>query len=239
MEDKIREEVFTIKNEDYRCNIDSSIKYLLNNYKDNIYYPHLIKERTKLFYSLVNEYNLQDIINIIKEKLNIDISKPLWLELRCCIDFIKYLITNKSNKVIEELKCKNDFLERLYIRICLLKSGWKEHSIEKFINRFYKFNYKIENYEPKYFFIKRMLKIQFDGKIKGRPKLPDKVKDIVKYYRNYQNKEIMTEKYNISKDLNKLFTKDDILTLKTLLEHSNVGNKKELNDKLTILCKYT
>jgi hypothetical protein len=239
MEDKIREEVLPIKTEDYKYDVDSTIKYLLNNYKDNMYYPHLIKERASIFYSLVNKYNLQDIINVIKEKLNIDIGKPLWLELRCCNVFLRYLLTNKSNKVVEELKCKNDFLERLYIRVCLLKTGWNEHSIEKFIKRLYKFNYTIENIEPKYFSIKKMLKIQFDEKTKGRPSLPEKIKDIVKYYRNYKNKEIMTEKYNISKDLNKLFTKDNILTLKSAIEDSNIDNKKELKDKLTILCKYT
>ena len=49
----------------------------------------------------------------------------------------------------------------------------------------------------------------------------------------------MNEKYNISKDLNKLFTLEDINDVCSLIENSNLTNKKHLKDKLYTLSKYT
>jgi hypothetical protein len=59
-----------------------------------------------------------------------------------------------------------------------------------------------------------MLNITCSKKFKGRPSLPLEIKNIILNYRRHKMREKMTEKYNISRDLNKLFTKEEVETLK-------------------------
>ena len=241
MEETIRMKLSGLIDHNYNYNLESAISYSLKNYIEIIDKPHLFKDRIHLINELIKEHNIRDTLNIVKERLNIDLTNPLRVELRCCIIYLKYILYNINNKVIEELKDNNEFLERFYIRILLLEKGWVEESIENFINKKYKLNYtlKIEYYKAHYKRIKIMLNITCSKKFKGRPSLPLEIKNITLNYRRCKMREKMNEKYNISRDLNKLFTKEEVESLKNLTETYFKGNKDTLQIKLDALMKYT
>ena len=236
MEEKLKRDISKLNI--YKDNFNSNIDFILNNYAESIENIELLKDRCSLINTLIKEYNIKYTLDIIKQKLNIDLSHTLRSELRCCLIFINYLLTNNVNKVVYELKSNNEFLERLYIRIMLLKSGWIDFSIEKFIKKYYKGDYTIKYYKNYYLIIKRMLGITNTTHFKGRPSFPNEIRDIIKEYRKEKMRKTMNEKYNISKDLNKLFTLEDINDIYCLIETSNLINKKQLKDKLYILNKY-
>lgn len=241
MEESIRKRVSHLIDNNYKDNLDSAIDYYLRNYKELIEKPYLLKDRIYLINDLIQEYTIMDALDIVKQRLNIDLTSPLRVEMRCCIIYLKYILYNNNNRVVDELKTNNDFLERLYIRILLLEEGWNEESIEKFLNKHYKLNYtlKIEHYKATYQNIKKILNVNCSKKFKGRPSLPLEVKDILLNYRRCKMRDKMTEKYNISKDLNKLFTKEEIEALKNLVNNSFINYKDILQSKLDTLMKYT
>jgi hypothetical protein len=241
MEESIRKKICNLIDHKYEYNLDDVISYYLKNHMEIIEKPQLLKDRVYLINELIKEHNIIDALKIVKERLKIDLTNPLRVEIRCCIIYLRYILYNINNKVVEELKGNNEFLERLYIRILLLEEGWVEESIEKFINKQYKLNYtlKIEYYKANYQRIKNMLNITCSKKFKGRPSLPVEVKNIILNYRRCKMREKMTEKYNISRDLNKLFTKEEVELLKNLTETYFKGNKNTLQIKLDTLMKYT
>jgi hypothetical protein len=223
-----------------RYNIDELLEYSLD-YFDVIEKPHILRERVCLIRDLIKDNNIKDTLTAVKERLNIDLFSTLRVELRCCCIYLRYIINNETNKVVDELKNDTGFLERLYIRILLLEEGWNEESIERFINKHYTMNYtiKCEYYKCRYMIIKRMLNIPCNKKFKGRPSLPVSVKNILLNYRRGKMREIMNEKYSISRDLNKLFTIEEIHGLKDLVNNSTINTKEKLIHKLETLLKYT
>jgi hypothetical protein len=170
---------------------------------------------------------------LINEKYTYEgLDEPLFKELLDCRLYVKEILTGVKYNYTQPLT--KGFYERLYIRIVLLKEGWKPLNIETFLKNNYSLKWDIIRYKFTYIYLRSILNIKEKPQLKGRPKIPESLKEYIKPKLKEKNKERMKTKYDISKDLNKLFTKEDIILLKT-----QNRNNITLNNKLDILSKYT
>jgi len=160
------------------------------------------------------------------------LNEPLFRELLDCRLYIKEILTGEKYNYTQPLN--NDFYKRLYIRIKLLKEGWKPLNIETFIKTNYSLNWDIIRYKFTYIYLRVILNIKQKHQLKGRPKLPEYLKEYIKHKIQEKNKRRMKEKYDISRDINKLFTKEDIILMKEKLKDNNL-----LIQKINILSKYS
>jgi hypothetical protein len=176
-------------------------------------------------------YNREDKILDLENKYNFIVT-PFILEqyeVWNCIKRIlnKELITNIDNSL----------LERIYFRIKLCKEGWSEAAIENSIIKYFKDDVKYKEIDKKitkwtYYRLRNLLIIKKN--IIGRPKIPPSIKTMIEEYKKKKNRDIMREKYNIDKDLNKLFTEEEINKLIELLKfdkHQVEDSLKELKEK--------
>ncbi len=162
------------------------------------------------------------------------LNELLFKELLDCRLYIKEVLTGEKYNYTKVLD--KEFFERLYLRIVLLKEGWRPLNIETFLKTNYSTGWDIVRYKFTYIYLRSILSIPNveHQQTKGRPKLPDYLKKFINYKLKEKNKERMKNKYDISKDLNKLFTKQDIQAL-----INSVKENTTLVEKLNILNKYT
>jgi hypothetical protein len=160
------------------------------------------------------------------------------IEYTIYIIFIIYILRDKFKKSIDYALMDTLLLERLYIRILLIKDGWNDRTIENLLMKHYNIE-KNENYFIIYLYLRKLMNTNNKIVKRGRPEIPNNVKTIL----NKRQKETTMEKMrniylvhkNIYKDIHKLFTSEDINYLSELIP----DNKKELKEKLNILSKYS
>jgi len=160
------------------------------------------------------------------------LNEPLFKELLDCRLYVKEVLTNEKYNYTQPLN--KEFYERLYLRIYLLKEGWKPLNIETFLKTNYSLDWELVRYKFTYIYFRSILNIPYKQHTKGRPKLPDNLKEFIKPKLKEKNKKRMKTKYDISKDLNNLFTKEELNLLLTQNKNNSV-----LLEKLNILSKYT
>jgi hypothetical protein len=166
--------------------------------------------------SLKNNFHLIDtalnittenVIKLLNDEYSFEVT-PFIIEQYETWKYIKKILLKDP-----ELTNDKMLLERIYIRIKLCKEGWSDESIEKFIITYFKdiIDYdKVDNNIIKwtYYRLKKLLIIK--KSILGRPKIHPSVNSIIIKYKKSKNREKMREKYNIDKDLHKLFSKEEI-----------------------------
>lgn len=176
-----------------------------------------------------------EISKKINEKYGFDTTDEHSIDLGYSMIYIGYklgyLYINEINKSIVE--GDRELLERTLIRISLWKEGWNKVSIENFIKRLYKKKWEYMNISLYYFYIGEMLG-KYQIKVIGRPKLSPDVKEIVKKYDREKCARVIRKKYDISRDLDGLFTEDDIREIKNKIQDISVLNKI---DTLSKYCK--
>jgi hypothetical protein len=173
----------------------------------------------------------ENIIKVLNDEYSFEVT-PFIIEQYELWKYIKKVLLKDT-----ELTQDKIMLERIYIRIKLCKEGWNYESIEKFIMTYFKghINYNIiDNNIIKwtYYRLKKLLIVK--KTILGRPKIPSSVKSIVINYKRIKNREKMREKYNIDKDIHKLFSKEEIDRIIGLLKFYKTqiaDSVKELNQR--------
>jgi hypothetical protein len=138
-----------------------------------------------------------------------------------------HIITNKESLVVSKFKNNNSNIEKTFIRLFLLKEGWKPYSIENFIKMHYKVKYSIENHKSFYFFINNTFKLDRKNFKIGRPLLPDIIKDLIKKKNNVKNKDKINKIYKLYYSINNLFTKEEITSLIDTCKKDNIIKKLE------------
>jgi hypothetical protein len=160
------------------------------------------------------------------------LNEPLFKELLDCRLYIKEILSGINYNYTQPLN--KEFYERLYIRIILLKEGWRPLNIENFIKTNYSLKWDIIRYKFTYIYFMSILNIKQKQQYKGRPKLPLFLKSYINPILKEKNKVRMKEKYDISKDLNKLFTKEDVTLIRNQFKDNLI-----LLKKLDILDRYS
>ncbi len=179
--------------------------------------------------SNLESHTFQELIN---SKYNYNgMNEELFKDLLDTRLFIKSTLSNQRYNYTKQLD--DDFYTRCYIRIMLIKEGWKPLNIENFIKINFGFNYLITRYKFTYLYITAILNIETKENSKGRPRLPTYLKNILDPLLKTKNRKRMKEIYDISKELNGLFSISEIDNLIKLT------NDKSIIKKLDILKKYS
>jgi len=237
------------KSEEYfNNNLKTAIDILYSKYPfiDNkeIDYKSLIRER---FYSIkIINNSISHILKTTNDKHNINNDN-----ISYDLDVSKYFILSLLyfnegiNVVYDKYINDNKFLERTYIRVCLLKEGYSFRTIENIINTYYelqKTKYKID-YMIIYTCLTSIIDIYKPKKTNslGRPKIPDKIKSILMTYKKNKNNERINTYYEFHRRLNNLFFKKEIEYILEGLNNLNISEKEKetLRDKLNILVVYS
>ncbi len=169
-------------------------------------YKKSLKDNFHLIDTALN-ITTENVINLLKDEYSFEVS-PFIIEQYEMWKYIKKILLKDP-----ELPTNETLLERIYIRIKLCKEGWSDKSIEKFIITYFKdyIDYdKLDNNIIKwtYYRLRKLLIIK--KSILGRPKIHPSVNSIIIKYKKSKNRDKMREKYNIDKDLHKLFSKEEI-----------------------------
>ena len=162
------------------------VDYMLHNHiiynKDT--YTSRVQERIRL--SEISQ-SITEIDKIITDKYKLDIECTLFYQdIMTFVFLITHITINisMSTSILNKIKEDIPFLTRCYIRVLLLTEGWEYSSIERFIMTTFK-TYTItkgDNYIGRisYLFIKQLLNIGDIPRQKGRPKIPQEVKELCK-----------------------------------------------------------
>ncbi len=225
MEEKIKEELKYLQGKDIYSLIVKSHEESIAINKE---YKNYLKQLRKILLSS----NIVEAYNILKNKHNI--IDHLYVERTFSVLYIVYCVIGKYKNEISILLDNEKFLERVYIRIVLLKEGWDKRAIEKFLSKHYNLEWS-EEYDILYIYLKNVLCIQEKQHNKGRPKIPLKVKEIIKVYTKDKNLDKMRGIYELYNNLKSLFTKEEINYMFSVIDE----DRKELKEKLEVLIKYT
>ncbi len=145
------------------------------------------------------------------------------------VNFI-YVLTNVCwNFRIPEVINDVEFIKRCYTRVCLLKHGWSDESIEAFIQSTFRIQVSQHDIlrQNVYLFSRKLLRLPLDTgkKQKGRPAIPNELKGLCKQSYTRKNKEKMKGMYEIYKMLTK-----DILGKAIHLAESSRDAEGELEE---------
>lgn len=208
------------------------VDYMLHNHiiynKDT--YTSRIQERIRL--SEISQ-SITEIDKVITHKYKLDREYTLFYEdIMTFVFLITHITINipMSTSILNKIKEDIPFLTRCYIRILLLTEGWEYSSIERFIIITFK-TYTItkgDNYVRNscYSFVKKLLNIRDIPRQKGRPKIPQEVKELCKDTLREKGNQRMKRIYTFYT----MFTKKD---LDTLIEYAQNQSNTELVNKLT------
>ncbi len=210
-------------------------------YSDYSFYKTYI-ERVNLRLKLYKEKtSILEVERYIKDNYQfVNFTDELSIDILQGIVYVYSILNYCDINDIIKYNIEGDYqlIERIYIRIILLKEGWNEHSIEKFIKRLYKKRWDFHNISILYFYFKEVIIVNMKNKIKGRPKIHPIVYNIVIKYNRNKNLQNITKKYNIARDLDKLFTKEEIEAVIEGVDCIKLQDKNTLKKKLHILLKY-
>ena len=142
-----------------------------------------------------------------------------------------------SQYILQQISEDIPFLTRCYIRIILFTAGWNHPSIELFITNTFKPYIVTEDDEYvagiAYSFMNELVHVRNNiDKQKGRPKIPQEVKELCKDTLREKGNQRMKRIYTFYT----MFTKQD---LDTLIEYAQNQSNTELVNKLTCaqMCK--
>jgi hypothetical protein len=221
----------------------------LNNFTQDAYNKKYIKNKNKCYDFFINFSKLltqNKSCNEIKKILNIPFQTQFISELwtTVYILFAMCHLLQCNSELSNIISCKSEYkelIERVYIRIILLKDGWKPETIEKCLNKNYNMNWTINKYKLPYFFISKCINGNLNCieiRQKGRPIIPDKVKNILKVKWNEKNRLRTQQIYSVYKlKQNISFTIEDIQHLTDCIELSSKDEsiKNNLLHKLSKL----
>jgi hypothetical protein len=157
-----------------------------------------LKKRRILIRELAINYDWESIFQVIFEDYHIQ-SKKNFKEIWSHTFYIENFILDKKYKIMEEIEDDKDFLERLLIRIRLIKKGWGNVSIDRLLKIYYPcVGYKEEAFIFFYLLIKELFNLKDIKKEgKGRPQLPNDVRSILQDKRKDKNINKMRNIYSI------------------------------------------
>lgn len=195
------------------------------------------KERMDLKRNLVECYSIDKIQSILTNKYRVELEHTLFtLEILYSIEYIYYYFTKQPPpKHIEDWWNNSPtFFIHFYIRLVCLSNGWSSISIESFINRYFPYHIK-ENIHKHtlnsyYIYFKLCFKeLDTVETTKGRPRIPNELKDIIERQRCKKNNIILTQGYHLLTTVKQPKYKDCIQKLKDLVHFSeNSQTDKEL-----------
>jgi len=227
MQDLIKKEI----PEDIRVGkaLEDSIIILNNKIKDHDKYISVIRP-----YISEHGASVEDIYITLQSTFKWATSR-IFMEAMAIVVYLIYLLRGKYKKSIQHIIDTDSlFLERLYIRIVLVKNGWNDESIEKLISRYY--NIKWNNYYfSTYVYLRKFTNTEHKILTKGRPQVPSSIRELLTKYKETKNKLKMRSIYTIYKEITHLFTKEDIAYLHQVIP----DDKQDLKQKLLVLSKYT
>jgi len=216
LKNKIRDEFKNIDQDTYK---ETYLKVRENTYHFVDKPTKLIKKRATQIRELCLQYTWDDLffkINMEEEYhiKNESFFKEIWSHTL----YIESFIINKNYKFINNIT--SDFLERLFIRIILIKKGWTLHSIDSMLKVYYNIEYEKKSLIFFHTLIATLFQIQ--KKIgKGRNKIPEEIKKILKKKKNEKNSHNMRNIYDIH-NLVKQLTKNDLNSLIKTSKNSKV-----------------
>ena len=178
------------------------------------------------------------------------LKKNNWSQDKINNYFNNSLITNKQYEIEFNYRTLEDFtlqeiINRMDIRFEFYKKGWKFLKSEKYIYKYIiKKEYRIDNCEFIFDIILYLYKNEYSEIIhkKGRPNLPEKMKEISYKYNTENVKQNNRKKYEYSEKYKKikncLFTKEEIDYLISIVNNEILINKikgliEDTNDNLS------
>jgi len=191
-----------------------------------------------IFYETLDKIRNGEQINDVKLKI---FTGRGWNDVDILIELeeLKYFILGILFYKIDSkvFSLEEEKLERMLIRIILLKNGWDGDKIEKLLVRHYgiKLEKRIQVY---YYCLKHLLMIEeekFDKR--GRPKIPIKVDKILKIIRERKNKERMRNRYEVCNILKREITIEDLNKIKLILEKNGEEGLSSKIDNLLVYVK--
>jgi hypothetical protein len=211
-------------------------------YKDNKWmdqsdtYIDQIHFRIKLV--VFDGKSVEESEDIIKKKFNLNHCSITSIEtFKTAFYLVSIFEKDHPNNKNMYNKFDDQFIQRFYTRIILLKSGWSDSNIENFIIKHFdiKLDYSKFSIKPLYFLLKKWMNLNSSsiniGK-KGRPKLPSELNEFIYQYNLKKRSQNIKKKYIFYKEIINSFNKDDILYLKEAVTNWNAFLKNdEKNDE--------
>ena len=171
-----------------------------------------------------------DIYELLKDEFEF-VNNSAYLEWLSSVLYLAYLCRRRHTDTIKEYLMDEEFLERIYIRIVLLKEGWNDKSIEKLIVKYYGLEWN-KYYFIYYVYFRNIINIKKNRSI-GRPKIPNKIKCYLDKYKILKNVNKMRNIYALYRDVNKLFTKEELQSIKESVNDDSIKKKLEILNKYT------
>jgi len=193
-----------------------------------------------LFYETIDRIKKgENFIEVKKDILN----RKGWSNIDVILELeeLKYFVLNSLYFNIDarifNISCEK--LERMLIRIILLKEGWEGEKIESLLMRYYNYKIESEKIEIFYFCLRRLFLIDEEKKNegRGRPRIPESIDKILKGIREGKNKERMRIRYTICNMLKKEITEDDMEKVITILKKEGESKLCEKMSKLLVYMK--
>ena len=188
----------------------------------------VLKERTLIVRELGLNYDWENIFQIIFEECNIK-DKSTFKEMWSHTLYIENFILDKKYKLMVEMEDDKEFLERLLIRVRLIKRGWSNPSIDRLLRIYYSnISYRDDALIFFYLLIKELFNINSSKKeTKGRPEIPEDIKEILKDKRKEKNINKMRTIYKVYNVVNELKNDDLIMLIEGCKEERvvNILNK--------------
>ncbi len=192
---------------------EKNIIDVLKNSTDYCFVNFQIENKEKYFTRVLERFdkikefdNINSLENFIKDKYKISYDSEFKTELSKFVYFISYLCSNLTinENLVYFFKSDTEFLTITLVRLLLIKNNWSCVSIEKFIsNKFRKYNIDINFCNITYVFIYNILNYKKDCMEKGRPKIPNEIKELCVPYNKQVNKRRMNKIYSFYKTLDK------------------------------------
>jgi hypothetical protein len=169
----------------------------------------ILKKRILLVRELGINYDWENIFQIILEDGYIK-NKNNFKEMWSHTLYIENFILNKKYKLMVEMEDDKEFLERLLIRVRLIKRGWSNPSIDRLLRIYYSnVSYRDDFLIFFYLLIKELFNINSSKKeTKGRPEIPEDIKNILKHKKKEKNINKMRSIYNVYNLVNELKNDD-------------------------------
>jgi len=169
----------------------------------------VLKKRSLIVRELGLNYDWENVLQIIFEECHIK-NKNNFKEIWSHTLYIENFMLNKKYKLMDEIEDDKEFLERLLIRVRLIKRGWSNPSIDRLLRiYYYNISYRDDALIFFYLFIKELFNINSIKKeTKGRPEIPEDIKEILKDKRKEKNINKMRTIYNVYNVVNELKNDD-------------------------------
>ncbi len=225
MFEKINKVIETFTNRD---NKQVKMLYDMDSFLNKLPKPESFKERMKDRIKLLREMSVNDVEEIICKKYDIEYKKgDTIFEIYMLGFYIYYYNTrNVPNTIIEYYNNDTYKLERAYLRLTLLKYGWKPSKIESVCSRYYHTSIeKEEDYMKYYTYMSYILGIDGINLQRGRPRIPEEIKDMLKKQRNRRLVQKVHTNNKVAQKCKEI-TKEEVEELINFIQQSCAENKE-------------